>query len=410
MRLHLVFLFALLIFVSGCIGTGNVRVDKNNGLTVTEFSTEPAIAEAGDNVRFFLDVENVGGTTATCVQAELFGVDGWYDALTGAPLSFPVTVAVPQRGLAFNFFNGNFNACYFDATKGQQVCVGYVKGAGVSLSAFLGDSFLAFTNQFCNAANLYASQIDPHDASAKLLRFQQTLTPPLPERNKAGQSWVAEWILKPPILPEGLKVNYPVTARTSYFYTSNAQVNIRAFNKDEFKRRQITGDPAIANSPMVIDNVHAAPIQIVATRGDNPMIINQDINLGPVEYFSYTFELVNTGEGYPLPTSGLDVPGGLGPATESGFVFAVATINGPGAFFSNCLGQTDTEIYISSSIAQNLVKIRSDKRAPFGCQIGIDRTRWISNPVGTVSITFQIFYRYYIDREVSVRVIGPERF
>ena len=104
------------------------------------------------------------------------------------------------------------------------------------------------------------------------------------------------------------------------------------------------------------------------------------------------------------------MPGGVGPDTESGFVFAIATINGPGAFFSNCLGQTGDEIFIPSDIAENLLKIRSDKRAPFGCQIGIDRSRWIDNPVGTVSITFQVFYRYYMDEEVTVRIVGPERF
>ena len=121
------------------------------------------------------------------------------------------------------------------------------------------------------------------------MKFQQVLTPPLPERNKAGQSWTAEWLLKPPVLPEGLKVDYPVTARTSYFYTSNAHVNIRAFNKDEYKRRQITGDSSISPGPLEMENVYAAPIQIAVTRGDNPMIINQDPALGEIEYFSYTF-------------------------------------------------------------------------------------------------------------------------
>ncbi len=406
MRFQIIILLGALIFVSGCLGTANVRTDRNNGLTVNQFSVEPAIAEANDNVRLFLDAENVGGTTATCVTSELFGVDGWFDALTGAPLSTPVTTILPQKGVLFNIFSGGLDFCYFDRTQGQ-VCASYRQGQGLSLSAFIGNSFVAFTNQFCNAATLGVNQINP---SARLLRFQPSLSPPLPERNKAGQSWIAEWILKPPVLPEGVRSDYTVTARTSYFYTSNAQVNIRAFNKDEFKRRQINNDPSIAPAPLTIENVFGAPIQLVSTRGDNPMIINQDPALGPVEFFSYTFELQNVGQGFPLPTTDNDVPGSIGPAGEGGFVFAVASINGPGAFFNNCLGQTGQEIFIPSSVVQNLVKIRSDKRAPFGCQIGIDRSRWIGTPVGTVSITFQIFYRYYIDREVVVRVIGPERF
>ena len=404
MKIYILLLVASMVFVSGCIG-GGVKTDSNNGLTVNSFSVEPVIAEASDNVRFFLDVENVGGTTATCVKSELFGVDGWRDGLTGSPLSLPTTAVVqPQKGILFNIFNGGMDFCYFDATQGRQVCANYRKDQGLSLSGFIGNNFLAYTNQYCNGATLDASSIDP---LARLIRFQPSLSPPLPERNKAGQSWIAEWLLKPPVLPEGLKSDYNVRARTSYFYTSNAQVNINAMNKDEFKRREIIG--TANDRPLNVENVHGAPIQIVATRGSDPMVINQDTSLGPVEYFSYTFELVNTGEGYPLPTDA-DVPGTVGPATESGYVFAVASINGPGAFFSNCLGQSGTEIFIPSSVAQNLMKIRADKRAPFGCQVGIDRSRWVDTPVGTVSITFQVFYRYYIDREATIRVIGPERF
>ncbi len=404
MKIYLLLLLAALVFVSACIG-GTVKTDKNNGITVNAFSVEPVVVEASDNVRFFLDAENVGGTTATCVTSELFGVDAWRDGLTGAPLGMPAAaVAPPQKGILFNIFSGGMDFCYFDVTQARQVCASYRKDQGVSLSGFIGSNFASYTNQFCNAATLAAGGIDP---SARLLRFQPSLSPPLPERNKAGQSWIAEWLLKPPVLPEGLRSDYTVTARTSYFYTSNAQVNIQAMNKDEFKRREITRQNTYP--PLVVENVYGAPIQIVATRGAQPMVINQDTRLGLVEYFSYTFELVNTGEGYPLPTD-TDLPGISGPATESGYVFAVATINGPGAFFSNCLGQSGTEVFIPSSYAQNLVRIRSDKRAPFGCQIGIDRSRWIDTPVGTVSITFQVFYRYYVDREATIRVIGPERF
>ena len=407
MRFQAMLLLAALIFVSGCIGSAGVKTSQNNGLVVNDFSAEPAAAEFNENVRFFLDVENQGGTTASCVTSSLFGVDGWRDALSGQPLSSAILIP-PQKGLAINFFEGNLNICYFDSAKGQQICVGYVKGGGVSLSAFIGDSFTAFQNQFCNTAAVYANQIDP---STRLLKFQPLLRPPLPERNKAGESWTAEWVLKPPQVPEGLTVPYTVTSRTEYFYTSNGQVNVRAFNKDEFKRRQITGDPSIAAAPLAIENVHGAPIQIVAVRGDNPMIINQDTFAGtaPLDYFSYTFELQNVGGGLPLPITSKDIAGAIGPDAESGFVFATITVNGPGAFFSNCLGQSGQEIFVSGGVVRDLLKIRSDKRAPFGCQIAIDKTKWIDTPVGTVTVTFHVFYRYFIDREVVVNVVGPER-
>lgn len=400
----LVLAIAAVIFVTACAG-GPVRTG-NNGLTINEIAVDPKIAEANDVVRVFLDVENVGGTTATCVQSELFGVDSWRDGLTGQSLELPVYVAAPQRGIVFDILKqgddwfGNF--CYYDIERASQICVSGDTRDGGSLRGFVGDTFSLFSNQFCNRNELYSAQLPLH-------KFQNTLTPPLPERNKPGQSWTAEWLLRPPVLPEGVKNTYDVTARTSFFYTSNAVVNIEALNKDEFRRRQNIGDPTVSSTP-TINNVYAAPIQIAIKRGESPIIVNQDPLLGPVEYVSYTFEFQNVGNGYPLPTSGLDLPGGVGPEAESGFVFAVATIDGPGAFFNECLGQSGTEIFVPSDIMQNLVKIRSDGRAPFGCQIGLDRTRWIDTPVGTVTITFQLWYRYYIDEKVSVDVIGPERF
>ena len=406
MRICLLLLIGALIFASGCTG-GGVHSDKNNGLAANSFAAEPSVAEATDNVRFYLDIENVGGTTATCITSQLYGVDGWYDALTGEPIASPPAVLIPQKGITFNIFNGGVDFCYYDITKASQICASYRKDQGVSLSAFLGDSFLAYTNQFCSGANSFANQVDSSD---RLLRFQPSLTPPLPERNKAGQGWNVEWVLRPPLLPEGLKVEYPVTARTEYFYQSNAQTVIRAFNKAEFKTRQITGDQSINPSPLQVDNVFSAPIQVAATRGDNPMIINQDPALGAYEYFSYTFEFQNVGNGYPLSISGADIPGGYGPETERGFVIAVASINGPGAFFSNCLGQSGESIVIPPNYMSDLVKIRSDRRAPFGCQIGIDKSKWISRPLDTITITFQIFYRYYMDQETTVTVVGPQRF
>jgi len=402
MRFYLAALFLIpVMLVFGC--TGTVKIDTNNGLAVNDFAAEPATAEAGDTVRFYLDTENVGGTTASCVTSTLYGIDGWYDGLTGAPLSSTPLTIMPQNGLSINILNGGANFCYFDVAKGQQVCASYVQGQGTSLSAFIGNNFLAFSNQYCNQASIYANQMD---ANGRLVRFQPALTAPLPQQNKAGQSWQAEWILKPPLLPEGLKVDYPITARTEYFYKSNAQVNIKAFNKDEYRTRQITGDQSIVSSPLQIDNVISAPIQVVATRGDNPMVINQDQSLGPLEYFSYTFSLNNVGNGYPLSMSGSDIPGASSPDTSRGFVWAVATINGPGAAFSNCLGQSGSEIFISSDYVP--LQIRSDKTAPFGCQIAIDRSQWVNRPFDTISITFQVFYRYYVDKETHVTVIGPQ--
>ncbi len=401
-------LLGLVVIISGCSST--VKTDSNNGLVVDDFSVDPGVAEYNDNVRFYLDAENTGGTTATCVMSTLYGVDDWYDAYTGEPLASPTNAIIADKGITLNIFSGGMDFCYFDFTKGQDICASYLKGAGVSLSAFVGNSFTAYLRQYCSQQSALVSTVNPSNPNARLIRFKDALTPPLPSSNKAGQSWQAQWVLKPPLISEGLQVPYTVTSRTDFFYTSNAQVNIQAFNKDEFQRRKINGDTSINPSPLQVINVQGAPIQLIATKGDNPMIINQDPMLSEIEYFPYTFELRNVGQGYPLPTSGTDLPGYVGPSTESGYLFAVATVSGPGAFFDNCLGQTGEEMVIPYSYLQDLVKIRSDKRAPFGCSIGIQRDKWQSTPLGNIVITFQIYYRYYIDREVSVKVIGPERY
>ena len=73
----IIFLILIAVLISGC--TSNTRVVPNDGIVVNDFSVDPISAEATDTVRFFLDAENAGGTTARCVTTELFGVDNWYD-------------------------------------------------------------------------------------------------------------------------------------------------------------------------------------------------------------------------------------------------------------------------------------------------------------------------------------------
>ena len=391
-------LIAIIIFISGCVSS--VRTDVNNGLIVNSLTADPPVAEATDAVRFFLDAENVGGTTASCVTTELFGVDSWLNEF-GQPIS-TFTPVFPTKGLGIfvDFRDGELNLlnfCYTDIKKGN-LCVNYAKDVGINLGNFLGISFTQFSNQFCN--NLYST-----DSRLLLTKFQPELIPPNPALGRAGQSFTTEWILRPPVLPEGTSANYPITARTSYFYTTNAVMNVQALNKAEFKRRADLGQQI--QYPLKVENSFGAPIQIFATRGDSPVVVNPESLSGPVEYHNYRFEFVNVGDGFPLPTK-VDLPGLSLPQTQSGFIFATVAVDGPGVFFSDCLGQTGNEIYIGSNVIDSLVKLRSDQTVPIGCAIGIDRSRWATTPVGTITFTFNLFYRYYIDKTISVNVVGVE--
>ena len=152
--------------------------------------------------------------------------------------------------------------------------------------------------------------------------------------------------------------------------------------------------------PVEIVNSHASPIQVVTTRGINPIVVNQ--RSPNYELANYVFEFQNVGNGWPLPfESDVSVP--------NGFIFATVELNGPGASFYECLGASSgTEVFVYGDIIQNLVKLRADRRAPFGCTIAIDRASWADTPTGTISLTFNLWYRYYTDAQIGVDVLGMQ--
>jgi len=376
-----------LIIISGCLGGGNVNFDTNNGLVINEFFIDPPVAEVDDVVRAYLDIENVGGTTAECITAELFGVESWYD-IYGQPMSYSRPWA--ERGMGFNYYGDGMQFSYWDYNKGF-INVGYDKYAGVGLQAFIGNSWGQFSTDFCSSF----SRLSLYEQNIK---YWDIMTPPDLERNKPGQSFTTQWEMLPPELPEGVSAPYPITARVSYLYTSAAHMNIKAFNKDQYKVITDSGQTIV--NPMVIQNSHASPIQVVVTRATSPIVVND--RMPGIELVPYTIELQNVGDGWPMSVQGLP---------ESGFMFATVTLNGPGVFFYDCLGYTTgQEIFLQGEVIQNLIKLRSDRRAPFGCTLGIDRAQWIDKPMGTISMTFEIYYRYYIDAETEIIVKGVERF
>jgi len=108
-KILLPFVLALMIAVSGCIGQQQKVVVGQNGLAITDFYTEPSEnnIESGEEMNIYLVAENVGGTTAKNVVAELLGVD-WVsnrlyarqnpvDAL-GNPVGFTLIPPNPQYG------------------------------------------------------------------------------------------------------------------------------------------------------------------------------------------------------------------------------------------------------------------------------------------------------------------------
>ena len=385
--IYIYLLLAAVIIVGGCVGT-TVK-NPNDAIVINQFSADPHTAEPDDAVSFFLDIENAGGTTARCVTADLYGTESWCNAaqIPCQPLSY----AMPWRtnGIGFAYSNGNLAFNYWDPSRGF-VDVTYQRGAGVSLDAYVNNAWDQFTSGFCSSAG-GLSQFD--------VKYFDSMRAAVPAQNKPGQSFTTQWIKRPPVLPEGIHTTYPVTARVSYMYTSNAQINLQAFNKNEEERRQVLGQSS--SLPVVVENSYAAPIQVNVVRGTNPIIVNQ--KAPNFELVNYLIEFQNVGNGWPLPLSS-------DANSPNGFIFATVVLNGPGASFYDCLGaNSGSEIFVSGDAVQNLVKLRSDRRAPFGCTIAIDRQTWIDKPIGTISLTFNLKYRYYTDAQTSVDVLGLQQ-
>jgi len=383
------FLLVVIVIASGCVGSVGNR-SSNDAIIINEFSLDPKVLEPDDTASFFLDIENVGGTTARCVTAELYGIESWYNQM-----SQPLAYARPWRtsGIGFNYANGQLAFNYWDP-QGGYINFAYSRQSGMGLSMYVNNAWNQFTSRFCSAAGGWSQYED--------VKYFDSMSPAVPTQNKPGQSFTTQWLLRPPVLPEGVHTSYPITARVSYMYTSNAQINLQAFNKAEAERREVLGQAGAI--PITVENSYFAPIQVVVTRGVNPIIVNQ--RQPNYELANYLIEFQNVGNGWPLPLES-DVMSDQG---ANGFIFATAELNGPGAYFYDCLGaNSGTEIFVSGNAIQNLVKLRSDKRAPFGCTIAIDRAQWVDNPMGTISMTFKLWYRYYTDATIGADVLGLQQ-
>lgn len=424
MKLYL--LLAAVIFLTACAG-GNVTVDENNGLRINEFSANPEVAEYDDEVRILLDVENVGGTSAQCVRAELFGVDSWTDYGSGLELAAPfnlgpfgvdvelacqqgdrlddcsVQICVDERGALGDLLNRMLGVNI--RTQGR-ICWTRQNGEG-DFSGYLRATWNQFAAAVCEAYDdLYGGGV-----IANVKKFPE-LTPPLPARNRPGQFVTAEWHLRPPLLPQGTEVDYPITTRVSYFYTTTATVTLRGFNKAEYRRRQDAGQQT-AFVPEVVNSV-GSPIKVNFVKGTSPIVVNHQAPLSGgnlIEIANYKFEFQNLGNGFPLPIVSTDVK-------DNGFIFGTVEVRGPGVFFYDCLGRTaedfigrgggGTEGDTTFIFGSPLAKLRSDNTAPFGCTIAIDRSMWVNRPTDTIQFVFNLNYIYFLDKEISIKVLGRE--
>lgn len=78
--LSIVIALALVVSISGCTNSGSTREVKTSatdGIVINSFTVDPARINDDETALFSLEFENVGGTTATNVRADLFGAESF---------------------------------------------------------------------------------------------------------------------------------------------------------------------------------------------------------------------------------------------------------------------------------------------------------------------------------------------
>jgi len=101
--IYAIFLLGLLVLASGCIQPSEerpVRTSASDGIVINEFSSDLTRYESTETIPLYLEIENVGGTTASDVTARILGAS-WVGSVptknfgTLSPPDLTVTPPVP---------------------------------------------------------------------------------------------------------------------------------------------------------------------------------------------------------------------------------------------------------------------------------------------------------------------------
>jgi len=224
-----------------------------------------------------------------------------------------------------------------------------------------------------------------------------TLRPPFPLRNIPGDMKLVQWQLMTPNIPQGIAPNKQVEARVTYDYNTSGHFTIGAMSEDEYRRQQInnqqiTFTPEIVNSEgplhLTISDTFLKPIIVDTTSPD------------AFETHPFQFVLTNVGGGFPItPEDDSRIRGAGGKLEGTIDVF------GPGVSFDDCLGAT-SGTHVDLDDSEILVRVRDNNQVPIACSIKIDKSQWGNRPEDSVEFVFNIFYRYYNYKTVTVNVVG----
>ncbi len=194
------------------------------------------------------------------------------------------------------------------------------------------------------------------------------------------------WHVTAPQLPEGVKQPFQITARVVYHYKSNAAGKIDVYSDEEW-RRTMSQNPTAST---------VVPVQ------NSPGPIHVSI-IGPsaVKLSSYqdgiplNIKISNSGSGYPIKdVNSWDKP------QLSGTI----TVIGGGTI--QCYNDDGTQTGKSSSVTLNDMDMRYRKPKSISCQLYPDLQ---GQPYEPVTISFSFDYNYYVQKSLTINVIGKKQ-
>ncbi len=232
---------------------------------------------------------------------------------------------------------------------------------------------------------------------------KENFDPPVPVQNRPGDLKIFTRTFRPPILPEGVEQDFPVTARVAFDYSTTGSIIVPTISKSLLKIRTDKGE-AVDSVPRVTNS--NGPLKIGLSRGTVPIVID-DTRTGEQEV-TFVIEFVNVGDGFPIT----EVTGQAA-ARTLGLLQGSIALFGSGVRFDDkegCLdikpdAATPTKIDFTSANI-DLLKLRSNGRLPLGCTVKIQRNAFTPITSGIITFSINMNYRYFVEKTIDIKVLG----
>ncbi|MBI5061026.1 MAG: hypothetical protein HZB67_01815 [Candidatus Aenigmarchaeota archaeon] len=215
---------------------------------------------------------------------------------------------------------------------------------------------------------------------------------PDPQYNMPGGYKTTYWKLKTPEVPQ-LTMSFPVKAKVTYMYKTTGAIQVKSFGSTYYETEYLAKGKTLTDA-MTVTNTNA-PVKILLTDKTPPIIVDDSMDADEMQSFVIRFKLQNVGSGFPV-TEG--VPGRF---------YGNINIAGGPFKFKDCLGVIDSsEVEINEdNVDLAKLKLRSGE-VTISCEVEVSKSAWASRQEETMNMLFDLYYGYYVDKEVSVKIFG----